>query len=137
MLSSVEHGAKLPAEVTDASLFALPYLGAFLVTALTSVFATDWPAFRPTSAQVLTLVYLGAIASGLAFFLWNKGATRVGTGTLAVLNNAKVPLAVACSLLFFGEASDPYRLAGSLALLGAALWLARPSPTTVSGRSAP
>ena len=61
--------AKHPADVTDASLFALPYLGAFLVTALTSVFATDWPAFRPTSAQVLTLVYLGAIASCIAFFL--------------------------------------------------------------------
>jgi hypothetical protein len=40
------------------------------------------------------------------------------------MNNAKVPLAVACSLLFFGESADLPRLLGSLALLGAAVWLA-------------
>ena len=64
------------------------------------------------------------VASGLGFFLWNVGATRVGSGTLAVMNNAKIPLAVACSLLIFGEQADPLRLAARLALLGAAGWLA-------------
>jgi hypothetical protein len=35
-----------------------------------------------------------------------------------------VPLGVACSLLFFGESTDLARLTASLALLGAAVWLA-------------
>jgi len=56
----------------------------------------------PHAFPLVTLLYLGAIASGLAFFLRNLGATRVATGALAVLNNLKVPLTVACSLLFFG-----------------------------------
>jgi hypothetical protein len=40
------------------------------------------------------------------------------------MNNAKVPLAIACSLLLFGESADLPRLLLSLAFLGAAVWLA-------------
>jgi hypothetical protein len=40
------------------------------------------------------------------------------------MNNAKVPLAVACSLVFFGETADLPRLLLSLTLLGIAVWLA-------------
>lgn len=123
---------KLPAATRDASLFALPYLGAFLLTVIASLyirpFQTNWSALHLTPSHLLTLLYLGAIASGLAFFLWNIGATRVGTGTLAVLNNAKIPLTVACSLLFFGEHADPLRLTVSLALLALALWIAERKP---------
>ncbi|MBC7366940.1 MAG: EamA family transporter [Undibacterium sp.] len=120
--------AKLPAATSDAALFALPYAGAFLATAIVSMCATDWPAIPLTTSHLITLLYLGAIASGLAFFLWNLGATRVGTGTLAVLNNAKIPLTVSCSLLFFGEHADPLRLSASLALLALALWVAELKP---------
>jgi drug/metabolite transporter (DMT)-like permease len=51
------------------------------------------------------LTYLGVVASGLGFFLWNKGATLCRAGTLAAFNNAVVPLAMACSLFIFGEGS--------------------------------
>jgi drug/metabolite transporter (DMT)-like permease len=125
--------ARLPAATSDAALFALPYAGAFIVTAVASAFVTDWSGLHLTPSHLLTLLYLGAIASALAFFLWNLGASRVGTGTLAVLNNAKVPLTVACSLLFFGEQADPLRLLASIVLLGFALWLAERRPA----RSAP
>ncbi len=40
------------------------------------------------------------------------------------MNNAKIPLAVACSLLFFGESANLPRLALSLAILTFAVWLA-------------
>jgi drug/metabolite transporter (DMT)-like permease len=43
------------------------------------------------------------VASGIGFFLWNKGATQSNPGTLAAFNNAVVPLAVICSLRIFGE----------------------------------
>ncbi len=108
----------------DRELFGLLYVGALLATGLFSVFTTDWPAFRPTETQWLVLAYLGVLASGLCFFWWNLGATRVNTGTLAAFNNAKVPLGVACSLLFFGESADLPRLIASLVILGAAIWIA-------------
>ena len=107
----------------DRDIFALLYAGAF-VTALSVMLLK--PDFTVTlgGTHLLVLLYLGVLASGAGFFLWNVGATRVGTGTLAVMNNAKIPLAVACSLIFFGETADMARVGISLALLITAVWLA-------------
>jgi len=106
----------------DQDIFALLYAGAFALTAAAAL--TQPLSVTLSSRHVVTLLYLGAIASGLGFFLWNKGATQVGSGTLAVMNNAKIPLMVACSLLFFGEYADLPRLAISLVLLTTAVWFA-------------
>ena len=103
-------------------MFSLLYAGAFVVAAV-AMAARD-VSFVLTSSQFLTLLYLGMLASGLGFFLWNVGATRVGAGTLAVMNNAKVPLAVAVALVFFGEHAHLPSLLASLAVMGAAVWLA-------------
>lgn len=116
--------ARLPAEVSESSYFACVYAGGFAVSLLWSLFATRWTTFALTTSQVVTLLYLGILASGLCFFWWNLGATRVNTGTLAVFNNAKIPLAVACSLIFFGERTDIPRLLIGGVLLIAGVWIA-------------
>jgi drug/metabolite transporter (DMT)-like permease len=113
--------------VSDPALFAWLYVGAITVTGLLSIGATDWSAFRPTNAQWLTLGYLGVLASGLSFFAWNLGALRVNAGTLAVFNNVKIPLMVACSLVFFGEQADLSRLLLSGTLMAASIWIAERS----------
>jgi drug/metabolite transporter (DMT)-like permease len=113
--------AKQPA-LRDRDVFALLYAGAFLV-ALAATFTREL-SVDLNSRQLLVLLYLGLIASGLGFFLWNLGATRVAAGTLAAMNNAKIPLAVAVSLVVFGESADLPRLALSAVLMGAAIWLA-------------
>ncbi len=107
----------------DRDIFALLYAGAFAVT-LPALLMKTGLTVTLSSVHLVTLLYLGTIASGLGFFLWNLGATRVNSGTLAVMNNAKVPLAVVCSLLFFGESANLVRLVVSLVIFGAALWLA-------------
>jgi drug/metabolite transporter (DMT)-like permease len=114
------------AGLRDRDVFALLYAGAFAV-ALTALLLKD-VTVTLTPARIGTLLYLGVLASGAGFFLWNVGATRVSAGTLAVMNNAKVPLAVAVSLLVFGETAEPLPLLGSLAVLGAAAWLAERKP---------
>ncbi|MEJ2635375.1 MAG: EamA family transporter [Calditrichia bacterium] len=90
-------------EVKDQSVFGLLFLGAFLITSLSSGIFTDWSALRLSLTQIWTLLYLGALASGICFFLWNYGARRVEAGTLAVFNDLKVPLAIFVSIVFFGE----------------------------------
>jgi len=106
----------------DRDVFAFLYAGGFAI-ALTAMLARgDQPSI--TAQQILTLLYLGVLASGIGFFLWNVGATRVTSGTLAVMNNAKVPLAVAVALIFFGEQAHLPSLIASLAVMGAAVWLA-------------
>ena len=104
----------------DLKVFGLLYLGGFATAGLAAGALTPWRTLVVTPAQVWTLVYLGAIASGLSFFLWNYAARRVEMGTLAIFNDLKVPLAVAVSLLVFGEKTDPLRLAiGGLLAVGA------------------
>lgn len=109
---------------SDAPLFAWLALGGFAATALVSVPVVKWSAFAPTGTQWLVLAFLGLIASGAGFFLWNRGLTKVNAGTLAVMNNAKIPLGVVASLLIFREPTVPWKLAASFVLLVAAVWLA-------------
>jgi drug/metabolite transporter (DMT)-like permease len=107
----------------DDRVFALLYLGAFAVTAACAAFTVDLSGIGVTARQAWTLLYLGVLASGVCFFLWNLGAKRTKAGMLAVMNNLKIPLAVACSLLFFGEEAEvPALLAGG-GIIAAALLL--------------
>jgi len=110
-------GDKVPA---DRDVFGIMYLGAVVLTGLVSLCYTDYSKLVLSPDQVLTLVYLGIIASGLCFFLWNAGARKTGAGTLAVFNDLKIPLAIIVAMTFFGEKHDPLRLitGSSVILLG-------------------
>lgn len=106
----------------DRDLMGLLYLGAATVAlgALAPAISRDGLT-PPTAAQAGVLLYLGLVASGLGFFLFNAGARRVDLGTLAVFNNLKVPLAILASGLVFREAVDWLRLAVGGLVIGAGL----------------
>jgi drug/metabolite transporter (DMT)-like permease len=120
--------ARLPASSSNTSVFAVTYAGALALTLVVSAVTTNWHAFSPTGYQWLSIAYLGAIASGLGFFLWNVGATRVNAGVLAAFNNAKIPLGIAVTVLFFGEKPDLGRLLAGGALMAIGVWTAREAP---------
>lgn len=101
--------AKAPG-LKDREGFAYLYLGATVVTAAAAACTAVRHPVLPTAQQLAILLYLGVLASGVCFFLWNLGARRTQAGTLAIFNNAKIPLGVACALLFFGEHADLTRL---------------------------
>jgi len=117
----------------DASTFGLLYLGAVIVTGAVAGLTTDWGEFSLSRTQVLVLLYLGLLPSGIAFFLWNLGARRVNAGILAAFNNVKIPLAVLVSLLVFGERANlPRLLIGGGAILGGVLFARFRSPLSRS-----
>jgi drug/metabolite transporter (DMT)-like permease len=116
--------SRLPADWSDASVFGITYAGGLALTLAVSLVTTDWHRFAPSGPQWLTIAYLGAVASGLGFFLWNVGATRVNAGALAAFNNAKIPLGIAVSLLFFGEHADMGRLLAGGGLMAIGVWTA-------------
>jgi carboxylate/amino acid/amine transporter len=93
-------------EVKDQDVFGILYLGAVAITLLVTLIFVPLSSIKPTTTQIWTLVYLGAFASGICFFFWNLGARKVNTGALAIFNDFKVPLAVAVSLLVFGEKTN-------------------------------
>ena len=111
-------------EVKDHQVFALLYAGGFGVAAIACAFFTNWERTQLDAKQLQVLTYLGIVASGLGFFLWNKGAAICRAGTLAAFNNAVVPLAMACSLFIFGEGSGLEVGAILRLILGSALIIA-------------
>ena len=95
----------------DRELMGLLYLGASVVAVLMAAPATSWDRVLGMSLrQLVVLVYLGGVASGLGFFLFNAGARRTDLGTLAIFNNLKIPLAILASGLVFREVVDWPRL---------------------------
>ena len=87
-----------------------------------------------TPQRWCALAYLGVVASGAGFYLWNTGAARVKAGELAVMNNLKSPLAVLVSIIFWKagaimSASDWAFLAAGAALIAASAAAARRLPS--------
>lgn len=92
--------------VRDIEVFGFLYLGAAALTLVSTLVLVPISSISLTAKQVWTLIYLGAVASGMSFFLWNIGARKVNTGALAIFNDLKIPLAVAVSLLVFKEQTN-------------------------------
>lgn len=118
--------------VKDSDVFGFLYVGGAAMALVASLMMTPEPAefLEASGVQFGVIVYLGAIASGLGFFLWNKGATLCSAGELAAFNNALVPLAMAVSLFIFGEvggasAADLTRLLTGAALIATAVFFGK------------
>ncbi len=109
---------KYEPELKDINIFGLLYFGAVIITGVFSIFTTDYSALILNSKQIYTLLYLGIVASGIGFFLWNYGARKTNAGTLAVFNNLKIPLGILVSLFVFNESTDLIKLtAGGMIVL--------------------
>ncbi|MFY0538108.1 EamA family transporter [Nannocystis pusilla] len=111
-------------DLRDREVIALLYLGGVAVTVIATSLSGGWATLtKVSSTQWLVFAYLGVLATGLGFYLWNRGAVQVGAGALAVANNLKVPLGVLVALTVFGEQADLLRLGigGGLMVLAAAL----------------
>lgn len=107
----------------DLEVFGYMYLGALVITAAVTALLVPISSIALSTKQVFTILYLGAIASGISFFLWNKGARRVNAGTLAIFNDLKIPLAVLVSLLVFGEETNIPALIGGGTIVAASLFV--------------
>jgi drug/metabolite transporter (DMT)-like permease len=108
---------------SNAGNMAWMYLGAALFASLVSLPQLDWVNIVISDEQIMVLLYLGVIASGLCFYLWNSGSKQVSPATLAVMNNGYIPVAVIASIVLFSEEVDLVRLivGGGLILLSIVL----------------
>ncbi|MDA8479162.1 carboxylate/amino acid/amine transporter [Citrobacter sp. Awk 4] len=105
--------------------FAWFYMGAFLV-AVAAWFMLGNPHKLPTTPlQWGILVWLGVVASGLGYFMWNYGATQVDAGTLGIMNNVHVPAGLLVNLAIWQEQPHwPSFIIGATVIL-ASLWVHR------------
>ena len=120
----------LPDELPRHSVFAWFYLGALAVALPAFMLLGNAAALPTTGVQWSVLAWLGLVASGLGYFLWNLGATRVDAGALAIMNNALIPAGLAVNLLIWNRDADLVRLAlGGAIIVGSLIlnerWLRR------------
>lgn len=108
----------------EASLLAWMYQGAALFTVVVMLVRGNDVTVGWDPQALLTVAYLGLVPTALGFYLWNRGAARVGPGLLAGANNLKVPLAVLVSWLAFGESASYARVLLGLAVMVAGLFVA-------------
>lgn len=109
--------------VNDREVFGFLYAGGATTALLASFLIVPEPAqfLEASGTQFGVIVYLGAVASGLGFFFWNKGAALCSAGALAAFNNALVPMAMFVSLFVFGEIGEASAADLGRLLVGATL----------------
>ena len=83
--------------------FGLFYLGGIIVISLMAAFFSDFSKIPSTWNQYFAFAWLGLVASGLGYFFWNMGVKRVSYGTLAVMNNAFIPLTLLVNIVLWNE----------------------------------
>ncbi|NGN99317.1 DMT family transporter [Grimontia sp. S25] len=110
-------------EVPQRTVFGLFYLGALCIALPAFLLLGSTDKLPTTNLQWGILIYLGTIASGLGYFLWNKGATLVNAGALAVMNNVLVPAGIIVNVLIWNRDADLMTLAFGGVVILASLWL--------------
>jgi drug/metabolite transporter (DMT)-like permease len=101
---------QIKSDLKDKNIFGILYFGGFLTAFAFSLFTTEYSQISLNKTEILTLLYLGIIPSGIGFFLWNYGAKLTNIGSLAIFNNLKIPLGISVSILFFEETANFWNL---------------------------
>jgi len=110
-------------ERKQSTVFGYFHFGALAVSLAAFALFGNTDRISPDPTQWAVLLWLGIVASGLGYFLWNRGATQVDSGILAIMNNAVVPLGLIVNLLLWGKHIDTTALLVGGGLILSALWL--------------
>lgn len=110
-------------ELPQHTIFGYFYLGALCVASVAFLLLGNPEKLPTTPTQWGILIYLGLIASGLGYFFWNKGASMVNAGALAVMNNALVPAGLVVNILIWNRDVDLTRLSIGGAIILLSLWV--------------
>ncbi|MEZ8285519.1 hypothetical protein BCU17_19295 [Vibrio splendidus] len=97
-------------ELPQRTVFGYFYLGALCVASVAFMLLGNPEKLPTTTLQWGILLYLGLVASGLGYFMWNKGACMVNAGALAVMNNVLVPAGLVVNILIWNRDVDLVRL---------------------------
>ena len=110
-------------DLPQRTIFGWFFIGALLVVTPCFLVLGNFDKLPTTSLQWGILSYLGIVASGFGYFAWNKGATLVDIGTLAVANNLLIPAGILVNVLFWNRDADIVRLAIGAGIILLALWV--------------
>ncbi|CAG9001217.1 MAG: Biotin transporter [Candidatus Celerinatantimonas neptuna] len=110
-------------EISQQSIFGWFFIGALIVAVIAFALLGNIHQLPQNAKQWVILIYLGIIASGLGYFAWNKGATQVNVGALAVANNLLIPAGILVNLLIWNHNANILRLSIGGVMIVAALYV--------------
>ncbi|MDA7747113.1 carboxylate/amino acid/amine transporter [Psychromonas sp.] len=102
--------AKQPMDLSQRTIFGWFFIGALVVVIPCYLLLGNADKLPTSTLQWSILIYLGIVASGIGYFAWNKGATMVNVGTLAVANNLLIPAGIIVNVVFWNHNADILRL---------------------------
>ncbi|MBA6251857.1 MULTISPECIES: carboxylate/amino acid/amine transporter [unclassified Colwellia] len=108
-------------KLDDKTVFGWFFIGALIVAVVCYTLFGNSDKLPSTATQWGVLIYLGIVASGLGYFGWNKGATLVNVGALAVLNNLLIPAGIIVNVLIWNRDADLVKLSIGAGIILAAL----------------
>ena len=103
--------------------FAWVYFGAIVVATIGWLLFGNADKLPTTQLQWGIIIWLGVVASGLCYFLWNLGATKVDSGTLAIMNNLVIPAGILVNVIIWHQSIDWGRFSVGSAVIVFALIL--------------
>ena len=101
---------KQPIDLPQRTIFGWFFIGALVVVIPCYLLLGNSDKLPTSTLQWSILTYLGIVASGIGYFAWNKGATQVNVGTLAVANNLLIPAGILVNVIFWNQDADILRL---------------------------
>jgi drug/metabolite transporter (DMT)-like permease len=105
-------------EKEQKRVFSLFYLGALVPISFLVLTFSNINISNISGIQWTVLMWLGLVASGIGYYLWNTGTKLVSYGQLAVMNNAVIPLAIIVNVIFWSkQISWPTFLIGSVMII--------------------
>ena len=114
---------KYQVELPQHTVFGYFYLGALCVATIAFLMFGSTDKLPTTTTQWGVLTYLGLFASGIGYFAWNKGATLVNAGALAVMNNALIPAGLVVNIVIWNRDADLTKLALGGVIILLSLWI--------------
>lgn len=110
-------------DIDQKEVFGYFHFGALAVAVIAFIFFGNFAKISPSGTQIGVLLWLGIVASGAGYFLWNKGATLVDAGVLAIMNNALVPAGLIVNLVIWEKPTNYLLLALGSSVILFSLWL--------------
>lgn len=102
------------------------FVGATIISLLATALFADWNKTPTTTLDYGILIWLGLVASGLGYWLWNAGARQVNANQLAVMNNVLIPAGLVVNFVFWQHNVNWLTLAaGSALILASLVWAGR------------
>ena len=83
--------------------FAFFFFGALLVSCGGLLISPYSLSLSLGIIDVIAILWLGIFATGLGYFMWNRGTVEVSSSTLGVTNNLIIPLGLFVEVLFFSN----------------------------------